>query len=283
MPDTAIRINAILELLKYVVPLFILWGVMKLNIYYGEFQIAILAYLDFGEILTSFFGDVLIFTATVVPTAIMLSMMLKHGDLDFTPGTVIPLKQRLIWYLRRSHYIVIVHAVAWGIFWLIDSDNSTLLFLGFIASNLAFVVTQELASSYRDTPDQKLVLFLCLLLFMTLLLTIVFALTAMSEARVMKKRPQKGFVVHNERDTIVLNSTTLLIGKTSGYIFIYRKKERQTQIIPVAEVKEISHFEMQNGASQPSKRNQDTIKKVPTIPSEGRRKKDSTLPVLDRR
>lgn len=221
--------------------LLIFCGVLKLIIYYSAFNIRIVEFLSFSEIVTSFLDDINVliifcvaFTLQSIPTINFLHERTK------SPLTVIEwfdIVMLQIYPHKIKYVIFFATLIAIGII---------LISLGIIAWNywiiyvMVFCIIQALTFLLIvRTPEWKIDLS-GLNAGLILCIALISAIVLLAERDIQATKLNKYSAVIKASDSIyVCNESTanIYVGKTDNFLFIHSKKDRSSICIPTSEIK----------------------------------------------
>ncbi len=253
-------LKKIVELSPLITAFLIFNGLLKLSIYYGYWGIHIIDYLNFSEILLSFFNDLniiilccLIFVCHQVVFAIVFALLEKNQRKKISspsaPHQAIPTANEVKatepvlesisdavghtfthqkgWLLLGSFFVVAIFSILFIFF-----NKMWLLYFAI------FAITQFL--------------FLCIVLYMKgsekntmpILPILMFVLFTVSlswyEIRYTKENSAKSLTtIYLENDVITTSPKIYFLGKSQSFVYLFNTELQQTQIIPVDKISSI--------------------------------------------
>lgn len=229
-------IDKIIKLTPLAGALLIFLGVLKLIFYYSYFDIQIINYLEFQEIITSFLGDIniiIIFGITMTLITLFALNMLSRS----TKTHVDDILEKIL------HFISLHKLKYFLLFLVIILIISTLLYLKEIKYNyfliylLTYCTAQMLTflflSKEKDGEIDISNFYVILIVGISLSMSIfLFAQKEIQESVYNKNE----VIIKTTNDTIQCNnkSRNVFIGKTSKYVFI--KIKNATVVIPSEEI-----------------------------------------------
>lgn len=214
-------------------------GVLKLIFFYSHFNIRIIDYLEFQEIITSFLGDfniIVIFGITMALISFMTFNFL--GKRTGLPINELLDKMLHIVYPHRFRYFIGFFTVALILFLLtyfkILSNNYVVIYF------LTFCTIQMLTYLFlhkEDNGEIDIPIFFAVLIF-GLSLTISLYQFAQHDIQEIKTSHSETTLVL-DNTTIICNKQTknLYIGKTSKFVFVKFDSLNSTMVIPAEDIK----------------------------------------------
>lgn len=222
--------NKTVDYLKYlpiVAPLLIFFGVARLSFYYGFFNVDIIYFLDFSEIITQFF-DVLIVNAITIglaSTLFVITAFLVEISRKWLRAVVLllVLAGTLVMVLTRKN---------WG--------NTNYIFLSVLfLTLLLFAFQQTFDPKSKIDPTLKAPLILCAVAL--ILLTIRLSASADADD-VMAFRKYEGVKVYY-KDSLVTSTDKRYIGNTTNYVFVHDITKNVTEVYNLTDIKKIDFSE----------------------------------------
>jgi hypothetical protein len=236
----------------YAGPVLIFIGVVRLHLYYSSFNISIVDFLDFSEILTAFLDDLILlgFYALLMIVAVFFTTPKFEGDKaefvqvflaehSFAKRIVAFLKwtSSLIVFLNLSFIAILaarffkkegLEPAFWVFFW----NNLLVLIVFFV-----FEFRYRYFVRYQRHFDPW---YSNLLLFLVLLLSILFQ-QVQYDIRSVKHHKKFAHVTFGLDDAIIKSdSTAYYIGNTRNYLFFYDEEHENTTVYPMFRVRQIT-------------------------------------------
>jgi hypothetical protein len=220
----------------------VFFGYLKLKFYYDEFDIAILNYLTFSEIITSFLDDlqlILIFVALMtLQSAPLLNLIQRKSGLgieDFYDKLIkalFPFRYKLAGgFLTVITLIVSLMALRWV------NVNLALIYI-LLFSTLQFCHYLSLSKDDKGEIEVSDVS-----IFLSILIPITLALFLLAKRDVQKVfiEPSTGSVwLREEKIIFGRGAKTKFLGKTEKYVLLYDIMSKNSNVIPVEQVERIS-------------------------------------------
>ena len=237
------------DIIPYLGSYLIFLGVLRLIIYYRSFNVNIVSFLDFTEILTSFF-DILVI---VVVIAIVVWLPFRLGGQSEVEKNQInsiwnepSLQQRLRKYVRYLSSDIIL-----GVF--ITISLVMLSFLGSLSKELVVVMSLyyfallvlrvvmiEIAIKHRDS-DEGEKMFNSAFKGMVVSIAYIFLVTYGELRAVKDDNKYIGTRIDlTDNSTIHSNENYYFIGKTNNYVFIHSELRNETEVLPMSRIKSIT-------------------------------------------
>jgi len=235
-------INRLVKISSFSGAVLIFCGVLKLIFFYQSFDISIVDYLSFSEIITSFLDDVnllliffIIMTLQSLPVINLVRKKSKMNTDDFYNHLM------SVIYPYRYRYVLLFAIV----FALISILLLTSVFYinYFLIYCLIFCTIQIMTfiTIYKDDDNKIDITNSSILISVTI--SIIFAIFLLARHNIQNACTGQDSVTIRTNDTIInCNSQTgiIYLGKTDSYIFLKDMKNQTSSVIPVREIKELS-------------------------------------------
>jgi len=244
------------ELVPFFGSFLLFLGICRLISYYGEFGINIVNYLDFSEILTSFF-DVFVILAFIFSITFIqgfLSASKRSEESNRKRKNIIEEKfliKRMGMYFSYyiSSFVGAIFALSFNFLVLRLFDKSLiwndlfyyyLVTLGYYVF-LIFLTEIEIRHKYFQSSD-SFKFYIQVLIYSTLVVALVIYTGYRQALSVKERKIYYGTAIELEGNSrIVSDSTTYYIGNTKNYLYVYHEKDGSTDVIPMTRIKLISH------------------------------------------
>jgi hypothetical protein len=214
--------------------LLVFCGVLKLIFYYSYFNVQIINYLEFQEIITSFFYDINILMVFGM-TMILITFFTFNTLSTKTQLHIDFLAENLLYFLyaHRFKYLfsfLTVFLILYGLIYFdIIQHNYFVIYI------LTFLVIQMLTYLFlsKDLDGEVDIPKVYRVLIITISLSFSIFLLAQKDIQETINNTTESRIKTTE-ETIICNKETgnLYIGKTSKYGFIRIKKSNSTVVIP---------------------------------------------------
>ena len=237
----------LLKILKYFPGFLIFLGSLKLIIFFNAFNIRIVEYLDFSEVLISFFDSVIFYSAIVIiPAFIFLSFWGKaigeHNTQTYNSLAQLTFKQRLSKSYGEDKFFFIcglLYTVSIFFFgnW---NEHKLALLLMFPGVYIIFFILQEIRIAYQKQYNYSIpITYFNVFVFLTLLTIYIIqdALNDVYEIKVKKK--YLGSEIQMNDQIIKSDSTVSYVGQTKNYIFFYNLKKNESIVYPKSQLRSI--------------------------------------------
>ncbi len=238
----------------------ILFGVTRLIYFYLYFNVHIISYLEFSEIITSFF-DILLISFYLIFYSFLQQIFsnlyqdIKTYSRDFnTWVSQDKFHKRLPIYIKLFYpYFfssIILLFVFDNLFFLLTEIHLLFLIIGIFISLTFIIVKSEierphyifsLNGAYLDGemfPKLKKYFHFVFNFLLSILVLITFVTKQVSHIKNDNSTYGTRITLDND-STLISDSTTYYVGKTQNYVFIFHEKEKSTQVIPMTRVKEM--------------------------------------------
>lgn len=238
-------LKKIAEISPLIVGFLIFLGFLKLDLYYGHWNINISQYLDFSEILLSFLQDINIIFFFVVILAAQstfgylaissidkkVSHNLSQSGENKYKGLVELLEENFEKHKTGGLIVMVILTLIFGVlFWCFM--NLTLLYLTFLGfvQLIAFFIDRFLSKNENVVnPVTFIIVFLGF--------TLCISKYEMNQTE--KHFIQYEFTITDE-STISTDSQLIFIGKTNNYVFLYDQKNCNSKVIKTENISGIS-------------------------------------------
>jgi len=213
--------------------LLVLFGIIRHVIFYYSFDVAIVSYLEFSEILLLFLERAIALTDLIILLTFLLTIKVKGYFLKH------PNNAR-----RWTNAFFILHFSGLGLIllhMLRDFRNENgLMIIVFMILSFAFIIPaitglNELTFKLQGKSKSGSIL----VAFFLFLLCLTCASAEIDILNHRQMRRYEGTKVFFENDTIIANDSILFVGKTRNFIFFYNENNHSAVIFPMGEVRKI--------------------------------------------
>lgn len=249
------------EYLSYVGPIIIFLGMARLITFYKAFGVSIVSYLDFSEVITSFFDIIFIVFLFFAYTSIqnfVLGDKNQAEEADKQRQEIIKEEsfKKLFWlyikYFKRllifGFIAILVCVLSHYIFKSIDGFTVFLIIGLFIFLIIFFIVIVEIERKhihFQSSLNRRRFIYLTLY-FLVFTMGVVYY-SSYQAGLIKRDKSTYGVAITLDNDKILVSdSLNYFIGKTLNYVFIYHEKLKSTDIIPMTRVKQITTANHQN-------------------------------------
>jgi hypothetical protein len=228
-------------------------GFVKLKIYYGAFQINIADYLELTEILTSFVGDIVVYSLMIL-FGYLFSFLLTTrqrtdqqtdlgDDILNTDGFFTRLVKHLK-NLRQVIFMIVTLGLINLIAVLIKGETHTygiFTFYSLIILLLFVIFREEYRRKYisqfnKDINHSFSNIVLTGILFVSF--TIKYSYFDIDATKKSKKYYGTQ-ILTTDNEKIISDILTYYIGMTNSYVFIYNQSRQETRVLNRGDIKEI--------------------------------------------
>jgi hypothetical protein len=214
----------------YVIPSLIFLGIARLSFYYARFNVNILLYLDFSEILTSFFDFIIVLavSSSIFVTIVSISTALEGKK-----------KNEFLEIL----FFLISFGLGIALLYLIQHEIATdyiLIIFGFSVAWMLIVVLYTTRVGDARTNEMGYKIFLFFFTLTSFIMAIWMATWLDTRSIKVYKRYLGVKIVYNDTTkSLISDSTTYYIGNTSNYLFVYNQRDDVTTVQKMDNVKTI--------------------------------------------
>lgn len=246
----------LLQRLSLMAPLIgaflIFLGSLRLIVFYNFFDIHIVNYLEFTEIITSFL-DVLAISVFFIVTSLIQGLWMndQHRDekQDSIRNQIYHEKsffRRIFLYFKQNAELIILGAfislIAFVIYLIYGKALSTIQNIGLLLFVFIFLtgLFYELEIRIQDYKSGVRVVFRTMLI--GTIISLLTAYLANYQVDMIKNdNEHSGYTITlNNGEILKSDSTSYYIGKTRNYLFFYDGEAHSTNIIPMDRVQQIS-------------------------------------------
>jgi hypothetical protein len=248
--------KSFLELVPFFGPFLIFLGISRLLSYYSVFGINIATYLDFSEILTSFF-DLFVMLSFFFSTMFIQGFLSANKESEESV-----MKKRQIleekYFFKRiilysSYYL---GSLVWAIFYascyflvsrIFDKSmtwgNLFYSYLFALVFYIFLIFLNEIEIKHKQFKSSDSFRFwMQLLIYSILVVTLIIYVGYRQAKSVMNTKFYYGTTIELENNIrIVSDSSTYFIGNTKNYLYMYHEKDSAVDIIPLTRVKQITY------------------------------------------
>jgi len=219
--------------------LLIFIGVFKLQLYFNHFGVAIVDYLQFSEIITSFLDDLafivsfficlLLYSTIVARLIIFFIKRFKGREINEDALIKKTYTDHAKWRSIILSFLLAISSFLCLFYfqhWIFICIASIFLLQTFWASILKFTDLNK----YSERTLFYLMNFIVLAIMIWLL----------AELEIFRTESHKiDATVYTDSDTCKTTKDVLYLGKTENYIFFYCKKDKHTTVIPSSRIKKM--------------------------------------------
>lgn len=257
MADTELKEKKGISLNKYyayIGPFIIFLGMTRLIFFYKSFGITITNYLEFSEIITSFF-DILVILAFFLSFALLQNYLLYSKA---KTNESIGIRKKIIeeknfWRILSLYFsylksLILLYLATFGIsiishyFYVPITDyeiklaSSLFLFLIII-----IIVSVEIERKHKILQsNQKTRMFYTYVLYCFIVIFTIIGYSTYQINSIRNSKTTFGVTIVLENDQIIKSdSSYYYIGKTQNFVFIHNQTNNFTDVIPVNRIKKL--------------------------------------------
>lgn len=220
--------------------LLIFCGVLKLILYYNYFDIQIVDFLTFSEILTSFFDDI---NVLLIISGTMIFVSIVTIDL-ITSKYPIKFEEILKFaYRHRRNYLIFFITMSAIVSSLVLFDVCSLSY--YVIYLLVFFCVQIFSFLSMTKNENGEIEYSDSSLLISLGIVIVFSIFLLAHHDYLETKSSLSkilVVTTSDRYELSLKNKNHLIGKTDNYIFFESDSGQSIEIIPMTEIKQIKLY-----------------------------------------
>lgn len=236
----------ILQFTGLVSAFLILCGVLKLYIYYKQFGISILRFIEIEEIVTLLFDNLLAFISVILPTTLYVYLLRS----DVTVPSVGSFSD--VFSFLYIKWPIVICFLMIGLIGVIlfkiknkgvnNTDLLYLIILVFCCSIFFPILFNFFYTLVKENSQSKTFVDGPYLFFVCFILLIYSILTALNEhKKVNNGNYFSGTIIFMKEGKVVLESdaTVFFIGMTKNYFFIYNKPGKKCIVYKVEDIAQI--------------------------------------------
>ncbi len=242
--------------------ILIFLGVLKLSIYYSFFNIEIVNYLTFPEILISFFNDIIVIVITLIVAFVFALIILSSksrkkeketlstivennytkGKKYFSTATIQSSKSKRS-ILEAIIIFVLLVIFGYLLFYKINTKLSILwLILLYCLTNYSILrlsdkLLDNYISLYKKMPNTLLswagysfLVFASMICYRA-----VYTFISVKNLKV-----NNGVIFQVDDNIVISDNSNYYIGKTQHYLFVFNEKTNETSVYPMNRIKMLS-------------------------------------------
>ncbi len=243
--------------LPYLGSFIIFLGVERLIIYYNAFNINIIHFLEFSEIITSFL-DILTFIVLITAFSVIQQFFFQDSAESKENKKKLELKTKLFdennfWKRVKLYWQLFGSVLLGGLtgiiiirffssfrhstsFW----SYASLVILYIVIFIIAIIIVESEVKHKRLNSKRGTRIFIRFVFFFIFVTGFLFFMTK-DEIKSVKdsKKYYKVVVTLNDSIKLVSDSNNYYIGKTQNFLFFYHEKTKTTNVFPMNQVTEI--------------------------------------------
>ncbi|MEI9954913.1 MAG: hypothetical protein WDM90_01035 [Ferruginibacter sp.] len=248
--------------LTYAGSFIIFLGMTRLIVFYNAFGITITNYLDFSEIITSFFNVLFVILIFLAYTSIQNFIMSDKEEMERAEtkrNAIIKEENYLkIWWLYIKY---LKRVLVLGLLTIIGLITSHYFFNGisnwaiFLISSSFFLLISFIVLSteierkhvqFNSSINRRRFLYLTLYGLILTFSVVYYSSYQASQIKIKKATLGVRIFLDNDKE-LVSDSINYYIGQTKNYLFIYHEKNKTTDVYPMTRIKQMT---MVNTSSQ---------------------------------
>lgn len=230
--------------------LFVVFGAIKIVLFFRAFGIEVVSFLDFGEIITLFLEELLWLTALVVFFFLVNWKSIFSGNSEITRNNFKQvvheksLRKRLKFYFETEvnvHTFVII-SLAQTMYYFLFVKILHFFVLSLVCIWTFFIII-ILILEVRTKLNSYVTIFHTLILNIVaffLLGSIYIAISSYYSVNYHNKYIGTQLELTHDRQTIVTTYWYFYVGKTRNYVFLYDRKKSSYDVIPMSQIKKLS-------------------------------------------
>jgi len=245
----------LLDYAPYLGSLIIFLGVCRLSVFYGSFNVNIVPFLEFSEILTSFLDLLVLFIVMAIYSIIQNFMMETKSSQETQQTRVQKLYEQTSFLKRLKFYFyvfsemfffVLIISVVFFVFKHFFNTEFTnkdyirfltlyLLLVGYLMLQYEIQIKHHF---HHSSTRQRMVTSASM--YLLLMVSIVWLFATYQADRIKVYKSTKGMtLLFTDAPNFVSTENDYYIGKTQKYVFVYHEKTKTTDVIPVERVKQM--------------------------------------------
>jgi hypothetical protein len=240
--------KVIQPLLPFIGSFLIIFGYIKLSLYYNKFDIDINNYLELTEILTLFLNDIIFFIISILGVALFSFITTSKIELERdndVKGKLV--KSNNFWERRKQNYIlfkelhwisgllIILYIIGYiwfrDKFWDFFATTSPL-----IAFTIFVSLLMEFRYKYYNVYGKELNSTINNLVFILLIFSVHTYGTIKSDTKRIENNPRTEISFKYLGEEIKSDKQLRFLGQTKNYMFLYNKSLKETEVFERSKV-----------------------------------------------
>lgn len=228
---------------KYFPAYLISIGSLKLIVFYKSFNIRIVEYIDFTEVLISFFDSVIFYTSVFILPMLLFwgfwgKSVGKANAETFEREVQFNFYQRIKNDFKRNKFgfifgIIILGSTIFLIFWGKWDENTIASFIMFPGLYISYFIIRELQFAYKQQYDYSIPpTYFNTFLLLYLMTSYIMSDTLKEATEIKHGYKFYGTEIQFDNETIKSDSIVTYVGQTRNYIFFYDLHNKESIIYP---------------------------------------------------
>ena len=232
----------------------IFFGAEYIVFFYSEFNIDILQFIEWNEIIQSFLSIIVILVFVGLLGTIQIFIAQRNEDRERENEAYIKSTNEKRFLLRLKLYFIGYSVFFWllignyilrllGLIFSFFKDKSSWLdpLITYGITMLVLIAFNEISLKIRNLNSSPFYKKYITYTFILAAAFIAIAYLASFQAKtVIEKKPYYAIIQTKNDGNIVSNDSTIYVGKVKNFIFIYTSTSKSTTILPIDEVKRIT-------------------------------------------
>lgn len=236
------------SLLPYVAPVLILLGVTRIIFFYSFFSFDVIKFLEFSEILTSFFDAVVIGVFVFIFLVATFTSFLLDAETVETTSPITKEQKNLFGSPQSRKKIKTAATVILGTFLLgiingLFTKKTPETFTYSLYSSSLIGTTGIIIGGYLIFNNRRVKwerkLFVLLVALVNISIVFIMLTNYQKYLSIRYGKRNKDIKVSLENKTLPTDSFYYYIGNTRNYVFMYDEKKRRTDVFPMSRVSDI--------------------------------------------
>lgn len=224
----------------------LLAGLLRLYVYYKGFGILILSFLEPGEIGIIYFDNLLYFLVFVVLNVFVISILYSGVLVKIDSFINNKFLTRLTNYGLFKIWKLIVLIILAGLSFIVYKRTSNIVFYEYLLWIVLFIISiyinPLIIFEFKKFVLSKSLEINQLSIYFLIAALNLFAFAGFSGLNEANKVKNHKYYLGTEfqiegSDTFISNETKYFIGKTKQYIFLYDSEKKETDVIPISNIK----------------------------------------------
>lgn len=236
------------KVIQYGGPFIIFLGVTKLIVFYASFGVNVLPFLEFSEIITSFFDVILISVISFCISMLLQVFVASNNEISRSEIMHRYFRMRKMFFVRLIGYLyinyvllvnfIVYSAMLWGIYFLFDFLSiqivviSQIALLGLLVVLILFLEVKRVINNLRGFI-YSIEIVRYVFLGSIVWLVVIFAAKFDAEEIKSMNRTYGTIVIWKDSTKIISDSSYYFIGKTNGYLYFYNDTLEVADIFPI--------------------------------------------------
>lgn len=238
------------EAYSIVVITILIAGLLRLYVYYKGFKISILPFLDPSEIGTIFFDNLLYFLGFAFLNVLVISILYSGVLAEIDSLTNVGFLARLTKYgFFKIYKLIVLIALSGLCYWAFKTISDIYFYeylLWIVLLIVAIYINPLLIFEFKRFIITKSIEINQLSIYFLIAALNLFVFAGFSGLNEVNKVKNHGYYTDTEfhidgSDPFISDEKKYYIGKTKQFIFLYDSEKKETDVIPISNIKQMKY------------------------------------------